>query len=248
MLRPVRAASVQAWTWSVAAAAPSQSNSQAAEAAQICDGKTPPACQFFRLRPARLARRTSGTARTSRTWEARLAREGVAGLRVLQFERNHDRFNPPDWYPATAVAMTATHDTATIEGWWRGADIEARAALAQLPPGRTGEQCEDDRAAEREMAWRAFVEAHVADGPRPPADEAGAAVEAATRFVAQTQAALAILPLEDALALREQPNLPGTTTEYPNWRRRYPGEAATMLDEADVSARLANLDARRSVA
>lgn len=178
----------------------------------------------------------------------RLAREGVAGLRVLQFERSHDRFNPPDWYPATAVAMTATHDTATIGGWWRGADIEARASLAQLPPGRSGEQCADERAAEREMVWRAFVEARVADGPRPETREAGAAVEAATRFVAQTPAALAILPLEDALGLRDQPNLPGTTTEYPNWRRRYPGEAATMLEEVDVSARLADLDARRRVA
>lgn len=178
----------------------------------------------------------------------RLAREGVAGLKVLQFERTHDRFNSPDWYPATAVAMTATHDTATIDGWWRGADIAARAALAQLPPGRTGEQCEDERATEREMAWRAFVEARVADGPRPEADEAGMAVQAAARFVAQTPAALAILPLEDALGLRDQPNLPGTTTEYPNWRRRYPGEAASMLDEGEVVARLADFDARRRVA
>ncbi len=178
----------------------------------------------------------------------RLAQEGVAGLRVLQFERSHDRFNPPDWYPATAVAMTATHDTATIEGWWRGADIEARAALAQLPPGRTGEQCEHERAIECEMAWRAFVEADVADGPRPQAAEAEKALDAAARFVAQTPAALAILPLEDALGLQDQPNLPGTTSEYPNWRRRYPGDAGTMLDKADVAARLADFDARRRVA
>lgn len=178
----------------------------------------------------------------------RLAAEGVAGLRVLQFERNHDRFNPPDWYPATAVAMTATHDTATIEGWWRGADIEARAALAQLPPGRTGEECAKDRAGERDMAWRAFVEAHVAEGPPPLADEPQKALDAAARFVAQTPAALAILPLEDALGLKDQPNLPGTTTEYPNWRRRYPGDAVSMLDEENVAARLAAFDARRTVA
>lgn len=178
----------------------------------------------------------------------RLARDGVAGLRVLQFERNGDRFNPPDWYPATAVAMTATHDTATIEGWWRGCDIAARAALAQLPPGRTGEDCAHERAGERDMAWRAFVEAHVADGAPPRADEPEKALDAAARFVAQTPAALAILPLEDALGLPDQPNLPGTTTEYPNWRRRYPGDAASMLDEEDVAARLADFDARRRVA
>jgi 4-alpha-glucanotransferase len=50
--------------------------------------------------------------------------------------------------------------------------------------------------------------------------------------------------MEDALALEDQPNLPGTVDEYPNWRRRYPTEAATMLDGADVRARLQAL-ARR---
>lgn len=178
----------------------------------------------------------------------RLARDGVAGLRVLQFERDDERFNPPDWYPATAVAMTATHDTATIDGWWRGCDIAARAELAQLPPGRSSEQCEAARAHERDMAWRAFVEARVAEGPQPVSDESNRALDAATRFVAQTPAALAILPLEDALGLRDQPNLPGTTTEYPNWRRRYPGDAGSMLDEEKVAARLADFDARRRVA
>ncbi|MFV0281524.1 MAG: 4-alpha-glucanotransferase [Rhodoblastus sp.] len=175
----------------------------------------------------------------------RLAHEGVAGLRVLQFERNDVRFNPPDWYPQSAVAMTATHDTATIAGWWRGCDIEARAQTAQLPPQRTRKQCEDERAGERDMVWRAFVEAGVADGACPQDDEAQRALGAAARFVARTPAALAILPLEDALGLRDQPNLPGTTSEYPNWRRRYPGDAAALLEEEDVAAHLAEFDAVR---
>jgi 4-alpha-glucanotransferase len=33
---------------------------------------------------------------------------------------------------------------------------------------------------------------------------------------------LALLPVEDALALREQVNLPGTVAVYPNWRHRLP--------------------------
>ena len=57
-----------------------------------------------------------------------------------------------------------------------------------------------------------------------------------------------VYPPEDALGLRDQPNRPGTTTEYPNWRRRYPGDAGSMLDEETVAARLADFDARRRVA
>ena len=45
-----------------------------------------------------------------------------------------------------------------------------------------------------------------------------AAVDAAIAQVGSAACALAILPLEDALALPEQPNLPGTVDAYPSWR------------------------------
>ena len=47
-----------------------------------------------------------------------------------------------------------------------------------------------------------------------------------------------ILPLEDALALPEQPNLPGTIDQHPNWRRRLAGDAARLLDAPKVARRL----------
>jgi hypothetical protein len=55
---------------------------------------------------------------------------------------------------------------------------------------------------------------------------------------AHTGEALAILPLEDALALPEQPNLPGTIDQHPNWRRRLAGDAGTLLDDPAVARRL----------
>src|SRR5690606_21162614 len=44
----------------------------------------------------------------------------------------------------------------------------------------------------------------------------------ALRYSARAPAALALLPAEDALALTQQPNLPGTVATHPNWRRRLP--------------------------
>jgi 4-alpha-glucanotransferase len=55
-----------------------------------------------------------------------------------------------------------------------------------------------------------------------------------------------LLPLEDALARLEQPNLPGTLDEHPNWRRRLPGPADELLDPPEVSARLSALAEARS--
>jgi 4-alpha-glucanotransferase len=51
---------------------------------------------------------------------------------------------------------------------------------------------------------------------------------AAIRFVARSKAALVLLPMEDALGLDEQPNLPGTVDQHPNWRRRMPPADASV--------------------
>jgi 4-alpha-glucanotransferase len=44
-----------------------------------------------------------------------------------------------------------------------------------------------------------------------------------------------ILPVEDLLGLEEQPNLPNTVDEHPNWRRRLP---AALLEGTDAKRRL----------
>ena len=67
----------------------------------------------------------------------------------------------------------------------------------------------------------------------------------AIRHVGRAACALTIIPLEDALGLLEQPNLPGTLDEHPNWRRRTPAPAATLLDDPAVAARLRDLDSAR---
>ena len=52
---------------------------------------------------------------------------------------------------------------------------------------------------------------------------------------------LALIPIEDALGLPDQPNLPGTIDEHPNWRRRYDVPAESMLDAPQVQERIRGL-------
>jgi len=48
---------------------------------------------------------------------------------------------------------------------------------------------------------------------------------------------LAMFPIEDILALPDQPNLPGPTdATHPNWRRRLPGDAAMVFAEPIAQA------------
>ncbi len=168
-------------------------------------------------------------------FQERLMARDALGMRVLWFERDGDRFRPPSEWSAQAAAMTSTHDLPTIAGWWRGHDIEWRTRL-RLSPDPQAEWEERER--DRSLLWQTMRESGAATGEQPQPPDTWRAVDAGLSHVARAACALALLPLEDVLARDEQPNLPGTTTEHPNWRRRLPGPAADLLDPPEVIARL----------
>jgi 4-alpha-glucanotransferase len=70
-------------------------------------------------------------------------------------------------------------------------------------------------------------------------------VDAAMRFVAASPSPLCLPPIEDLLGLEEQPNLPGTVDEHPNWRRRLASRADLLLDKPDVARRVEELASER---
>jgi 4-alpha-glucanotransferase len=172
----------------------------------------------------------------------RLAAAGIYGMGVLWFERNGAGFAPPRSWLADAVAMTSTHDLPTIAGWWQGRDIEVRVRcglVSDLAAEKTA------RNSDRKALWKAFRASKASAGKVPTPDQGESVADAAVKFIAHTSSRLALLPLEDALALEDQPNLPGTINEHPNWRRRYSGDAGHLLDPPAVQKRLHPLGGRK---
>lgn len=142
-----------------------------------------------------------------------LAARGVMGMDVLAFTRDDaGRFLAPANWRGDAVAMTGTHDLPTLAGWRRGLDLGWRHRLGELA----------QPALEQALRVRAEDVALLDDalGNRAPDDTA--ARRAALEFVASGPSPLALMPVEDALGLAEQVNLPGTVGSHPNWRRRLP--------------------------
>ncbi|MDP3410611.1 4-alpha-glucanotransferase [Bosea sp. (in: a-proteobacteria)] len=162
--------------------------------------------------------------------------QGVAGLRVLRFEKSDHGYIPPQHWHADAAALTTTHDLIPTAGWWAGADLE---------PTHDGVDHQGIRAWDRGVLWGAFEQAGLVAGERPAPDDTAPVVDAAIRYIAQTPCTLKLLPIEDALGIQTQPNVPGTTTEKPNWRHRLDGDAPALLDDAVVERRLAYLGAPR---
>ncbi len=167
-------------------------------------------------------------------FQDRLVREGVAGMRVMWFERDPTGFHAPSQWSPRAVAMTSTHDLPTVAGWWAGRDLDWRTRLNQpMQPTDAA-----DRARDRDALWRAFAASGSAEGDTPGPDEADHIADAAAAHLGTAACDLALLPLEDALALPEQPNFPNTVDEHPNWRRRFAAPVETMLDTPRIAARL----------
>jgi 4-alpha-glucanotransferase len=170
----------------------------------------------------------------------RIADIGIVGMDVLWFQRQGDAFLPPSKWRHDAVAMTSTHDLPTAAGWWTGTDIATRAAL-----GLAEEKIEAKRRAkDRAALWHAFQHAGIVEADAPLPKDAAPAVDAAIRFTAQSPTAMALIPVEDVLGLTDQPNLPSTVDEHPNWRRRLNAPAAQVLDAPQVRARLKALRER----
>ncbi|WP_106478815.1 4-alpha-glucanotransferase [Phytohalomonas tamaricis] len=167
----------------------------------------------------------------------KLDARGVLGMRVMWFEREEDEFTPAEEYAAEAMAMTSTHDLPTVAGWWTGRDIAWRARLDMIDENESEAALYQARQDEREQLAELL---HVA-----ATENVDDVLIAAARHIGRTPSMLAILPVEDALGLVEQANLPGTINEHPNWRRRWPGTAETLLDQPDVSARLNVLNRAR---
>ncbi|BDE05185.1 4-alpha-glucanotransferase [Vulcanimicrobium alpinum] len=142
---------------------------------------------------------------------------GILSYRILLFERTLDgAFIPPEAYPALALAASGTHDLATIPAWLHGEDLGLRDRLGFL------ETPLDAEYAARERDRDALLDALIAHGDLDPAqcDDEIAVVIAANRYLAAAPCAIVMAQLDDILGERMPVNVPGTSHQYPNWRRK----------------------------
>jgi 4-alpha-glucanotransferase len=138
---------------------------------------------------------------------ADLEASGLLGCRLVMFELDHGGQPWATWdYPERTLASFGTHDLPTYAGWRAARDIAARAALGAI-------DAETEARARAHRAWEVGQLDRVAGGGD---------VAAVERFLARVHSRLVALQIEDILDIADQPNLPGTVHEYPNWRRRLP--------------------------
>jgi 4-alpha-glucanotransferase len=131
-----------------------------------------------------------------------LAARDVLSYRLLWFEPR-----PPREFPEKALAAVTTHDLPTVAGLWSGADLAEGQALGLEPN-------EDAAAAMRQrlQTWTGVPEDASVDE----------VVTATYAVLAEAPSMILTATLDDALAVEERPNVPGTIDERPNWSLALP--------------------------
>ena len=149
-----------------------------------------------------------------------LRQRGSLSYRLLWFEGSE-----PQRWPRDAVASVGTHDLPTVAGIWTLTEPEQRL---------------------HHLREKLVNMTHTLTDATPPVDVAVAAYTA----LARGRPRIVLASLEDALGVSERPNVPGTTTEFPNWRLALPSsleeiEAAKgvrrIADAMNAAGRSANL-------
>ncbi|MBA3517441.1 MAG: 4-alpha-glucanotransferase, partial [Rhizobiales bacterium] len=150
----------------------------------------------------------------------RMAAANILSYRVLFFEQDwaNESFLPPGAYPRLALAVAGSHDLPTLHGWWEGRDIDLKASLGLYPSEDEVTSQRARRAHDKAMILAAFRLEGLVDE-----DEisVGAFALAAHEFLARSGAALVVPQLDDLLDEVDQVNVPATSIEHPNWRRKY---------------------------
>lgn len=138
--------------------------------------------------------------------QSSLRRSGLLGSRLIVFE--HDvgggaGFKPPQEYDTQTLTSFSTHDLPTWAGWRTGADIRARRRV-----GHISDAGQSTALAQRSAEVGAF--------------DTVAGARGVHGFLADSAAQLVAVQIENVFELKDQPNLPGTIDQYPNWRQRLP--------------------------
>ncbi|MBR0714813.1 4-alpha-glucanotransferase [Bradyrhizobium liaoningense] len=147
---------------------------------------------------------------------------GIWSYLVMMFERDDaGRFRNVDHYRSNALVTLNTHDLSTYAGWRTFSDLKMKVSLG-LDPG------ENDEARWHALGMLDEILRHNAIHAND--------LYSVLRFLSRTPSRLLAVSLEDLLGVVDQPNIPGTIDEHPNWRQRLPVALEKIAATIDLAA------------
>jgi 4-alpha-glucanotransferase len=144
-----------------------------------------------------------------------LAEQRILGTTMLWFARDDDGGPlPPQHWRRGCMATVGTHDVPPVSGFFTGDQVTVRARLGLL---KTSEETERAESAAMLARWQAALRATGLLG-RDQAPDAAQFTVALYGYLRKTPSLLLGVSLADAVGDVRTQNVPGTSTEYPNWK------------------------------
>ena len=181
---------------------------------------------------------------------ALLRNSGIYSWKVLYFEQEGmDSYRSPAAWPRQSMASATTHDLPTLRGFWNAGDLQLGERLGLYPDKAVLHDLYQDRARQKQALLKALHQY----GCLPASSGKKASVMKMTpelnrgmqRFIADSSSALLGLQPEDWLDMEKPVNVPGTTDQYPNWRRKLSMTLEAMFADPHINRLLKDLDRRR---
>ncbi len=159
------------------------------------------------------------------------------------FMQEGDSYVLPEQFKQKALATLVCHDTPTLAGWWAGKDIGLAESLGIFTP----ERAEDERAG-RKGTRQAVINLLGAINELPsdtwdqiPEQFTRQLMERFSYYLTRSGSQIAGIQLEDCMMIDTPVNIPGTSTEYPNWRRRLTENLESFFSREENKAFFHNL-------
>jgi 4-alpha-glucanotransferase len=170
-----------------------------------------------------------------------LRRHHIQQMFVVQYELEGDLRRALKSAPANAAAGVNTHDMPPFAGWWEGEDVADRLGRGLIAPAVARQEYE------RRAGRKGFLVRHLRRRGwlARASTDVTAVFGACARYLAAARPRALVLNLEDLWSETTQQNVPGTTTEKPNWRRRARYALEEFSRSAAVRALLREVDRLR---
>jgi len=182
-----------------------------------------------------------------------LSDAGIHSYKVFFFETAEDGgyFSPAHYQPQS-MATLCTHDMPTLRGFWHCEDLKLGQTIGLYPDQAQLNGLFDDRSKSKQeilnsVSWHGKLADCVGrNASYVPMDQALS--NSLQLHLAAGASSLLSLQLEDWLEMDKPVNIPGTTDEYPNWRRKLSTTLNDMFSCPNVNQLTAELTAARAKA
>ncbi|MDP8079557.1 4-alpha-glucanotransferase [Phocoenobacter skyensis] len=173
-----------------------------------------------------------------------LAQKGILAYNIFYFEFDWYGSRHLHEYPYHAMTTLSTHDLPTVKGYWQHYDFELGEKFGVYPNLEILQKLQHDRTYAKQRIREA-----VENSGQPLERGDGYLSQQFTHqlqsYVANTNSALFGTQPEDWLNMLEPVNIPGTSNEYPNWRRKLSKTTEEIFADENIRMLLQNINTKR---